>query len=118
MSHARTESMFPKLLWQIVCPMETKRKRRDSRGRIIATIDDYTVVRQLVADLVSEGVGATVPSIVRETVHAVAAAAQEDGISLTVLAQALLPPPSQNRSVGETRRRRRGRCAPVAWRVL
>ena len=45
------------------------RRGRDRRGRIIATIDDYATVRDLVADLISEGVGATVPPIARvETV--------------------------------------------------
>jgi hypothetical protein len=34
-------------------------------------MDDYEVVRELVADLVSAGVQATVPAIVRETVNAV-----------------------------------------------
>lgn len=47
-------------------------RERDDRGRIAATPDDYAKVRGLVADLVSEGVGATVPPIVRETVAAVA----------------------------------------------
>jgi hypothetical protein len=45
---------------------------RDPEGRIIATIDeDYAVVRELVADLVSEGIEVTVPKTVRETVGAV-----------------------------------------------
>jgi urease gamma subunit len=44
---------------------------RDEDGRIIATLDDYAAVRELVADLVSEGVEATVPNTVRETVAAV-----------------------------------------------
>jgi hypothetical protein len=43
----------------------------DRRGRIIATVEDYEVVRELVADLISEGVEATVPPIVRETVQSV-----------------------------------------------
>ena len=43
----------------------------DERGRIVATLDDYTVVRDLVADLISEGVEVTVPPIVREAVEAV-----------------------------------------------
>src|SRR5215211_7451472 len=44
----------------------------DAEGRIIATIDeDYAAVRELVADLVSEGIEATVPATVRETVEAV-----------------------------------------------
>jgi len=43
-------------------------RERDEGGRIIATLDDYARVRELVADLASEGVGATVPATVRETV--------------------------------------------------
>jgi hypothetical protein len=47
-------------------------RERDAEGRIVATIvDDYTVVRELVADLVSEGIEVTVPKTVRETVEAV-----------------------------------------------
>jgi MarR family len=45
---------------------------RDDDGRIVATIEeDYAAVRELVADLVSEGIEATVPESVRETVEAV-----------------------------------------------
>jgi DNA-binding transcriptional ArsR family regulator len=45
---------------------------RDAEGRIIATIEeDYAAVRELVADLVSEGIEVTVPETVRETVEAV-----------------------------------------------
>jgi hypothetical protein len=44
---------------------------RDAEGRIVATIEDYAAVRELVADLVSEGIEATVPATVRETVEAV-----------------------------------------------
>ncbi len=40
-------------------------------GNIIATIDDYRAVRGLVADLIAEGVEATVPESIRETVKAV-----------------------------------------------
>lgn len=43
----------------------------DDDRRIIARIEDYSVVRELVADLVAEGVEATVPATVRETVDAV-----------------------------------------------
>jgi hypothetical protein len=43
---------------------------RDGKGRVIATIEqDYAAVRELVADLVSEGIEATVPTTVRETVE-------------------------------------------------
>ena len=40
---------------------------------MIATLEDYAVVRELVVDIVSEGVEATVPATVRELVEAVAA---------------------------------------------
>lgn len=46
-------------------------RERDGRGRIVATINDYGVVRELVADLVADEVGATVPATVVETVAAV-----------------------------------------------
>jgi hypothetical protein len=47
-------------------------RERDAEGRIVATIDeDYAAVRKLVADLVSDGIEATVPATVRETVEAV-----------------------------------------------
>ena len=45
---------------------------RDEEGRIEATLADYHVVRSLVVDLMSEGVGATVSPTIRETVSAVA----------------------------------------------
>ena len=40
-------------------------RERNERGRIIATLEDYEVVRELVADLISKGVEATVPKVVR-----------------------------------------------------
>jgi hypothetical protein len=61
-------------------------RERDDRDRIIATLEDYAVVRTLVSDLVSEGIEATVPKSVREAVHAVARLhAQEDAQSVAVL---------------------------------
>jgi len=47
-------------------------RARDEAGRIVATIEDYTVVRDLLADLIAEGVGATVAKTTRETVAGVA----------------------------------------------
>jgi hypothetical protein len=44
---------------------------RDKQGRVVATIEDYAVVRSLIVDLISEGAEATVPEIVRETVEKV-----------------------------------------------
>jgi hypothetical protein len=46
-------------------------RERDAQGRIIATLADYTRVRGLVSGLISEGVEATVPKAIRETVEAV-----------------------------------------------
>ena len=48
-------------------------RRKDERGRVIAEIEDYTVVRELIADLVAVGVEATVKPEVREVVNTVAA---------------------------------------------
>ncbi len=47
-------------------------RQKDEAGRIIATIEDYAAVRELVGDLVAAGVDATVRPEVRETVTAVA----------------------------------------------
>jgi hypothetical protein len=46
---------------------------RDEDGRIIASEADYLAVRALVADLISDGVGATVSGTLRETVECVSA---------------------------------------------
>jgi hypothetical protein len=66
-------------------------RQRDGRGRVAATLDDYAVVRGLVAAVFAEAVEATVPAAVRETVGAVAAIADDhpEGVSLTRLAQVL-----------------------------
>jgi hypothetical protein len=46
-------------------------RERDGQGSIVATLEDYAVVRDLVAPLVSEGVEATVSPTIRETVETV-----------------------------------------------
>ena len=46
-------------------------RARDDTGRIVATLEDYGVVRELIADVVAEGVEATVPATMRETVGAI-----------------------------------------------
>jgi hypothetical protein len=51
---------------------------RDEGGRIVATLDDYAVVRELVDEILSSGVGQTVSSTVRETVAAVKALTPTD----------------------------------------
>ena len=62
---------------------------RDDQGRIIADLDDYAVVRDLVADVMAEGVGATVSETVRQTAEAVAAIATPEGVQLRPLADKL-----------------------------
>ena len=52
-------------------------REQDDRGRIIATIEDYKAVWDLVAPIVSRGVQMTVPSTMRETVQAVEKLEQE-----------------------------------------
>jgi hypothetical protein len=47
-------------------------RKRDAEGRVIATVEDYRAVRELIADLVAEGVEASVSATMRETVSAVA----------------------------------------------
>jgi hypothetical protein len=64
-------------------------RERDDQGRIIADLDDYAVVRELVADVMAEGVGATVSETVRQTVEAVAAIAPPTGVQLQPLADKL-----------------------------
>jgi IclR helix-turn-helix domain len=46
-------------------------RHRDNDGRIVATLDDYAAIRELVADLVAEAAGASVPKTIRQTVAAV-----------------------------------------------
>jgi hypothetical protein len=64
---------------------------RDDEGRIIATIDDYVVVRNLVGDIIAEGIGSAVSDTVRETVEAVAryAPAEAEGVSVRIIAELL-----------------------------
>jgi hypothetical protein len=66
-------------------------RERDDRGRIVATIDDYTVVRELVEEVFSAGIGATVKAETRETVQTVAELQpfHEEGVSLPTLANRL-----------------------------
>jgi hypothetical protein len=46
-------------------------RERDAQGHIVATLDDYAVVRDLVAPYVSEGVEVAVSPTIRETVETV-----------------------------------------------
>jgi 5S rRNA maturation endonuclease (ribonuclease M5) len=62
---------------------------RDPGGRVVASIADYEVVRDLVGPVLSDGVGATVSPTVRDTVNAVAALDDDKGVTATVLAERL-----------------------------
>ena len=66
-------------------------RKKDSKGQLIATIEDYAAVRELVSDVISDGVEATVPPIIRETVGAVAKIIEDGKPSATLqqLASAL-----------------------------
>src|SRR5690606_37127883 len=44
---------------------------RDSEGCIVASLEDYRAVRELTEDLLSDGIGASVPGTTREAVAAV-----------------------------------------------
>ena len=46
-------------------------REKDDSGRIVAALEDYGAVRELIAPLINEGVGATVPKTVAEAVSAV-----------------------------------------------
>ncbi len=64
-------------------------RERDEEGRIVAAVEDYAKVRELVADLVSEGVEATVPKTVRETVEALQSLHDEEPVTIVALADEL-----------------------------
>ena len=63
-------------------------RERDADGAIIASIDDYSVVRDLVADLVADAAEQTVSPTVRETVDAVSAMDMDLDVGVTVTAVA------------------------------
>ena len=63
-------------------------RERDDSGRIIATLQDYEAVRELVADLLAEGLGRAVSSTIRETVEAVKQLLDAGAPDVSVLAVA------------------------------
>jgi DNA-binding transcriptional ArsR family regulator len=63
-------------------------RTRDNRGRIIAEPADYGAVRELIAELVAEGIEATVPKTMEETVAAVKALGNAE-VSISEIARAL-----------------------------
>jgi len=65
-------------------------REMDADRRIVATIADYAAVRALVADLISDGIGATVPATIRETVSTVAALTAGGGETTNTAVAAML----------------------------
>jgi hypothetical protein len=70
---------FPALLKLIQAHALIHRANReyDAQGQVIATIEDYSAVHELVADLIAEGVRAAVSPALRATVEAVRAVIAE-----------------------------------------
>ena len=64
-------------------------RERDEHGQIVATLDDYAVVRGLVNDLIAEGVESSVPLPVRETVNAVREMDEPAGITAVAVGKRL-----------------------------
>jgi hypothetical protein len=66
-------------------------RQRDSQGRVLATLDDYAVVYDLVIDIIAQGVQATVSAAIRETVAAVKEldTPVDPGIKIPTIAKAL-----------------------------
>jgi hypothetical protein len=60
-------------------------RERDAEGRVVATLEDYASVRELVADLVSEGIEATVQITVRETVDTLRYLHAEESEPITIV---------------------------------
>jgi DNA-binding transcriptional ArsR family regulator len=81
---------FPMLLSLIKAHalLHRERRARDDRGRIVATLADYGTVRELISDLFSEGIEATVKRELRETVEAVQGHAREE-LSVAEITEAL-----------------------------
>ena len=72
--------------------LHQRTRERSADGAVIATLEDYSVVREIVADLVSHGVGRTVSQALRETVDAVSQLQNNTGgagVSMTTLAHEL-----------------------------
>jgi len=109
--------------------LHQENRKRDDAGRVVATLDDYRTVYDLVREPIGEGIEATVSDTVKETVETVARLLEEQGepaaqkpITLAALAEALdLDKSSVSRRVRVARRlgylvneeERRGRPAQI-----
>ncbi len=68
--------------------LHRERRGRDDQGRILATLADYAAVRELIADLIAEGVDATVKPETQETIAAVRALGKPE-VTVTEIATKL-----------------------------
>ncbi len=66
-------------------------RERDKRGRILASVEDYSAVRELVKDYIAEALESAVGATVRETVEAVKALKEEreESVNITKIAKYL-----------------------------
>lgn len=84
---------FPTLLTLIRAHalLHAQSRERDDQGAVVASLEDYGAVRELVADLMAEGLERSVPAAVRETVAAAGLlrAAGPGAVSVRRLAEAL-----------------------------
>ncbi len=81
-------------LWSLIkahAMLHQATRDRDPKGRIVAALEDYAAVRELVADLFEVAVQATVSETTRTTVQAVERLAREmpAGVSIGMVAKAL-----------------------------
>lgn len=85
-------------------------RARDAKGRIVATLEDYAVVRDLTADLFAEGVSRAVSAADRETVRTVEALTVEHSGGVPVYAVA-----RRLRLDDAAASRRLHKCAGKGW---
>ena len=78
-------------------------RETDEQGRIVATLADYEAVRSLISDPVAEGIGATVPATVRQTVETVRKLADDGTCRGGVTVAAVLAAPKIERSAATRR---------------
>jgi len=71
--------------------LQQSHRQRSTMGEIIATIDDYKVVYDLISNLLQEQVGAGVNPTVRETVQAVSQVIEQNGPECRVTQSHLKP---------------------------
>lgn len=71
------------------CLLHQATRKEDDAGRLIATVEDYAIVRDLVADLLAAGIGAGVSEATRETVEALERIGPSEGVTQKALAAEL-----------------------------